>query len=391
MKHVKERPQVGLLVGRIGVPSEVFIRRHVECLGANASILAKPRPPESEIAWGGELTAHLLPKHTYVSLRSVQIQSLMRYGNRRVLQGGTKKQKSAVLSILNERQLHTILIEYLDKGIPYLPDLIKAGKRVFGHAHGYDVSRLLQNRSWVRAYQRWNDAEGVIVPSFLIRERLARLGLEDRKLHVIRYGVEVPPTPPQTPEIAGNFKFVAVGRLIGKKSPLLTLEAFREVQQHVPDVELDMVGDGPLRAQVESYVTEHGLSQAVRVLGAQPHDVVRSLLGEAHAFIQHSRTDPDNGEEEGLPVGILEAMAQALPVVSTRHAGIPEAVAEGETGYLVDENDVQTMSEAMLQLVRNPGMGRSMGLAGWRKAAEHFSLEQNCVRLRKIVLGEEQN
>ena len=128
MQNVGKRPQVGLLVGRIGVPSEVFIRRHVECLGASASIIAKRRSAESEIAWGGELTVHLLPKPTYVSLRSAQMRSLMRYGNRRVLQDGTKKQKSAVLSILKERQLDTVLVEYLDKGIPYLPALIRSGR-----------------------------------------------------------------------------------------------------------------------------------------------------------------------------------------------------------------------------------------------------------------------
>lgn len=339
------------------------------------------------MAWGRDLCFDVIPRAAPVSMRMAQVQSLMRYGSRHILQRGTNRQRRALLQILEKRGADTVLVEYLHSWLPYLRDLVRAGTRVFGHAHGYDVSTVLHSRRWVRAYRLWNETEGVIVPSRLIRERLAGLGIDEEKIHVIPSGVEVPSEPPAAPRSADRFRFLAVGRLVPKKSPLVTLEAFRRLREGVPEVELHMVGEGTLRGDVERYVKETGMSEAVTVWGAQPHDRVRSLLSSAHAFVQHSRTDPETGDEEGLPVAMLEAMACALPVVSTRHAGIPEAVLDGETGYLVDEGDTEGMRDAMLALVRAPGEGRALGISGWRRAAMCFSVEQQCSRLRRLLVA----
>lgn len=339
------------------------------------------------MAWGRDLCIDVIPRATPVAMRMAQAQSLVRHGSRHVLQRGTKAQRRALLQIVEKGKADTVLVQYLHSWLPYLRDLVQAGKRVFGHAHGYDVSTVLRKRGWVRAYRLWNEAEGVIVPSRLIMERLAAVGIDEAKIHVVPSGVEVPSEPPAPPRSADRFRFLAVGRLVRKKSPLVTLDAFRRLREQVPEVELHMVGEGPLRGEVERYVKEKGMSEAVTVWGAQAHDRVRSLMRQAHAFVQHSRTDPETGDEEGLPVALLEAMAHGLPVVATRHAGIPEAVVEGATGRLVDEGDTQSMSDAMAELVHAPDRGRSMGLAGWRRAAAWFSVERQCASLRRLLLG----
>src|SRR5690606_2027114 len=94
---------------------------------------------------------------------------------------------------------------------------------------------------------------------------------------------------------------------------------------------------------------------------------------------------PGTGDEEGLPVAILEAMASGLPVVSTRHAGIPEAVIEGTTGYLVDEGDTAGMAAHVVRLARDAELRRRMGHAGWQRALQSFSWPRERARLLELL------
>jgi len=108
-------------------------------------------------------------------------------------------------------------------------------------------------------------------------------------------------------------------------------------------------------------------------------------MAKADIFLQHSVTDPTNGDMEGLPVAILEAMARGLPVVSTRHAGIPEQVVEEQTGILVDEGDVDGMAKGILRLAIDPSLRQRMGQAGHRRALANFMWERNRDELREVM------
>jgi glycosyltransferase involved in cell wall biosynthesis len=112
---------------------------------------------------------------------------------------------------------------------------------------------------------------------------------------------------------------------------------------------------------------------------------VQRLLSEADIFLQHSMTDPQTGDEEGLPVAILEAMAHGLPVVSTRHAGIPEAILDGVTGYLVNEGESALMAECLVTLARDVDLRQRMGEQGWLRAKELFSWKAERAGLLKIM------
>lgn len=109
-------------------------------------------------------------------------------------------------------------------------------------------------------------------------------------------------------------------------------------------------------------------------------------MKKSEIFLQHSVTD-ESGDEEGLPVAILEAMAYALPVIATRHAGIPEAVIERETGLLVDERDTSAMSEALVTLALDKTRRANMGAAGRVRAAELFSAQAEIASLRRLLLN----
>lgn len=119
--------------------------------------------------------------------------------------------------------------------------------------------------------------------------------------------------------------------------------------------------------------------------GHQQNEEVQKLMREVDLLLQHGMSDPETGDEEGLPVAVLEAMANSLRVVSIRHAGIPEAVQDGTSGYLVDEGDSLGMGECLLTLVRDPDLRWRMGEAGWRRAKEHLSWEEGRTDLLRIL------
>jgi len=145
-----------------------------------------------------------------------------------------------------------------------------------------------------------------------------------------------------------------------------------------------MAGDGPLRGVVEQEIAALGLSDFVHLLGRRTHDEVIKLYQSAHIYVQHSVTAPD-GDEEGLPVSITEALAAGLPVVSTRHSGIPEAVVDGISGVLVDEKDIQGMADAMVALARNPAQWDRFGKAGRKLLETEFSVSVVQDKLKALL------
>jgi glycosyltransferase involved in cell wall biosynthesis len=132
------------------------------------------------------------------------------------------------------------------------------------------------------------------------------------------------------------------------------------------------------------FVDACGLSDRVHLHGITSEETKKRLLSECGVFVQHSITDPETGNEEGLPAAIQEGMAHAMAVVSTRHAGIPEAVIEGETGLLVDEGDVEGMMNAMLQVTSCASM---LGRAGYLQAVAKQSWNGEKSRLLHWLCG----
>ena len=291
---------------------------------------------------------------------------------------------AAVTQFLRRHHIDVAMGEYLTWSHQWIEAVRSAGSRYFVHAHGYDVSRTLRDPAWRSRYMDYDRADGLITVSDGTRRRLIELGLQGERIHVIPCGVDVPPQPPTRPE-RDVVRCVAVGRMVGKKAPLTTLEAFRLAAARCGRLRLDMIGDGPLFDAAQQYVARVHLGDRVRLLGPQSHAAVLHALREADVFVQHSLTDPVTGDEEGLPVSILEAMAQALPVVSTRHAGIPEAVLDGVTGLLVDEGSVAAMADHLVTLGTDARARTQLGAAGWRHVEKSFSWERERASLSQLL------
>jgi glycosyltransferase involved in cell wall biosynthesis len=133
------------------------------------------------------------------------------------------------------------------------------------------------------------------------------------------------------------------------------------------------VGDGELKSLCEQTIQALHLSKNVSLLGSQTPAQVAILMQNAYCFVQHSITAANN-DMEGTPVSIVEAGMAGLPVISTLHAGIPDIVVDGETGFLVRENDVKGMADRMKRLAADKSLAQEMGKKAHKRISENFSI-----------------
>jgi glycosyltransferase involved in cell wall biosynthesis len=176
-----------------------------------------------------------------------------------------------------------------------------------------------------------------------------------------------------------------VARLAPKKAPGNSIRAFKKVLDAFPDATLTMVG-----AKEELYNECLALTRALNLTdkviftGRKTPEEIVSLLHRSRAFVQHSVVAP-GGDSEGTPNAILEASACGLPVVSTLHGGIKEAVIHGQTGYLVEEDDIEGMAGYMSKLAGDPALALQLGKNGRRHMMENYTMEKQIRNLYHIL------
>ncbi len=218
-----------------------------------------------------------------------------------------------------------------------------------------------------------------------MKDTVLSFGISADKVHVIRCGTVVSASNhARKQEPKTSYKVVAVCRLIAKKGPIFLLDAFRRIRQRITNVEMFVIGDGEFREPMRQYIAATSTEASVHLLGALSNDEVRRHLREADLFLQHSIA-ADNVDEEGLPVAILEAMAECVPVVATKHAGIPEVVLDGENGFLVAPGDSRAMAERGIQLLMDGALRSKLGGRGLRSVQQRFTVDRELGRLRKVL------
>ncbi len=375
----EKRARFCVAVPTIGQVSETFVRSHaLDLLPGETVVVANQKMPEGQCAWDVDADTLVL-RDGLTSLRRLRrkishtIDPSTPSSTRESWEYNAGDAKRLV-AFMNDRGVEAFMVEYLDYLLPYMNDVLAAGIRWYSFGHGYDISQMLRQPRWQKEYLKLNKSNGVFVRTEYARQRLIKFGLKAELVMVVPASSTVPPSPPPASVESDVVTLLAVGRMVPKKAPLILLESFRLAVLQEPRLRLQYVGGGRLFDQAQAYVADKGLSQ-VTLHGAKPPSFVSELFATTDIFAQHSVVDPESGDEEGLPASILEAMGRALPVVTTRHAGIPEAVLDGQTGYLVDEGDASAMAERFVQLARDPALRRRLGLAGYESAKERYSWE----------------
>lgn len=185
------------------------------------------------------------------------------------------------------------------------------------------------------------------------------------------------------PNYASN-TLLAVGRHTAKKAPYLTLDAFRIAHALRPELRLCMIGDGELLEVSERLASAWGLADKVEFRGFGDRDTIVQKMESSFVFLQHS-IRARSGDSDRTPVAILEAAAAGLPIISTRHAGIPEAVVDGITGFIVEPGDTRAMAEQIVLLASDHQMAKRLGVAARNHVLSNFSMEQHITRLADLL------
>jgi colanic acid/amylovoran biosynthesis glycosyltransferase len=206
-------------------------------------------------------------------------------------------------------------------------------------------------------------------------ERLVELGCPRERIVVHRMGVDLRRFPLASPHRSPRLRVLTVARLVEKKGIADALRAVAAARARGVDVEYAIAGAGPLRQPLEALARALSLGDAVRFLGPLAHDALPALLAASDVFLAPSVTATD-GDEEGIPVSIMEAMAVGLSVVATRHSAIPELVEDGVSGLLAAEHDPAALAAHLGLLASDADRREAMGRAGRARVEADFDVER---------------
>ena len=252
------------------------------------------------------------------------------------------------------------------------------------HFHGYDAYDRRTLEKHQKDYQEmFLSAAAFVVVSKAMCEQVVRLGAPREKVHLNSCGVDVLRFD-STDAGSNPPHFLAMGRFVEKKAHFLTILAFERAFRQCHDIRLSIAGDGPLLDCCKQLVRALRLEEVVEFLGVVSHDSVPTMMRSFRGFVQHSVTAP-SGDSEGNPVAVMEAGASGLPVVSTKHAGIPDTVAHGETGLLSEEMDIGSMANHMALLARDPSLASALGQSARVRIQTFFSMERSIQGLYGIL------
>lgn len=235
-----------------------------------------------------------------------------------------------------------------------------------GYRWDIDAANAMREKISRAAFLRVADELG----SAQVAEKIAAQHA-DTPLHLVRTGVEVPCLA----EWAGNqvnaTRWCCPGAFVEKKGHVYLVDALAIVRKSGLDIHLDLYGDGPQRQAVQARVVENGLADAVTFHGIVPLDTLRTIMRTQRPIVVLPSIKAGDGQEEGIPVTLVEAMSNGCPVVSTRTGSIPSLVTEG-TGWLVDDRDPEAIAAAMTAVAADLGGTEAVTRTAYQRVSSEF-------------------
>ena len=378
MPHV---PKVAHLTWEFPSPTETFVANEVEALaqlGCGVKIIPL-KPPSG--------TRRALALARSVVVRPI---TAVRLGLVCLKAGVPLRMLDALL--LLERRLDGESFDLVHAQFGYVGHLCIPVLSWFGSLplvvsfRGQDASALPRKHPGIYA-PLLRRASAFLARSEAMKRDLIAIGCPAGKTYVHHSGIDLDRFAFQErhapPAESLPVRILLVGRLIEKKGVPDAIAAFAEARRRRPNIQLRIIGDGPMREEILRNIAALGLADAVALLGHCPHDDVASEMAAAHLFMLPCRTASD-GDKEGIPNAIMEAMASGLPVLSTRHAGIPECVEDGVSGLLVHEGDTAALADRLCRLLDHPDLWPGMGRAGRAKIEDEFNRDTQAQRLLSV-------
>ncbi|GEC03615.1 colanic acid biosynthesis glycosyltransferase WcaL [Streptomyces spinoverrucosus] len=248
-------------------------------------------------------------------------------------------------------------------------------------AHAKDIFHDSVDRVALRA--KLADAHHVVtVSEFNARWLRERFGDAAARVHAVHNGLDVAGLPFSEPRVRGG-RVAFVGRLVEKKGLADLIDAIALLRERGRPVPLDVVGGGVLDGALREQAQVLGLGDLVTFHGPLPSDRVRQVLREASVFAAPC-VHASDGDRDGLPTVLLEAMAAGTPCVSTPVTGIPEAIVHGRTGLLVGEREPDALADAVLRLLDDAELRVRLAIAARAHLEERFDSRVQAAELARL-------
>jgi colanic acid/amylovoran biosynthesis glycosyltransferase len=295
----------------------------------------------------------------------------------------------ALTDILEKRNAQLLHIYFGQIAVHLLPLVRAWQKPSIVSFHGADVMVDMHKPAYREATRQVLEAvKLVLVRSESLRRAVVDLGGDQTKIEVQHTGIPLDEFPfrERTAPQNGEWRFVQAGRLIEKKGLPVTLRAFASFQKRYPNAALTIAGEGPLLGRLRDLANELKIDNHVSFAGFVSQEELREIYYSSHIFLHPSETGPD-GNQEGIPNSMLEAMATGLPVFATQHGGIPEAIENGVNGVLVPERDHEDLARALLDTAQDPDFLSRIARNGSEVVQKNFDLNEQARRLEDIYFG----
>jgi colanic acid/amylovoran biosynthesis glycosyltransferase len=285
---------------------------------------------------------------------------------------------------LDKQKIDVVFANYGPMGSSLMDACERSSIKLFVQFLGFDATEYKILEQYGEAYKiLFEKASGIIVVSNDMKKQLVKLGANGNKIMVNSCGVEIDKFKAEIPKNVPPI-FISVARFTAKKGPNYTIKAFAKVVEKIPNAKLIMVGDGGLLEKAKELAGDLKIENRIEFLGKKSPAEIVALQNEARVFVQHSMI-AESGDSEGTPVAILEASASGLPIISTFHGGIKDAVIHEKTGYLVNEGDWETMANFMIELANDANKANEMGLAGRKHIEENYEMINQIQKLKVLL------
>jgi colanic acid/amylovoran biosynthesis glycosyltransferase len=296
----------------------------------------------------------------------------------------------AIERVLTESNAELLHIYFGHIAVLLRPLIRQSQKPSLVSFHGADVLVDMQKPAYRRATEAMLSlVKRVLVRSDSLRQAVIDLGCAPEKIEIQRAGIPPADFPFRERSIPGDgqWRLLQAGRLIEKKGLNTTLHAFARFRKEFPAARLTIAGEGPQLEELQSLARELQIAGAVDFAGFLSQEELRELFYSSHIFLHPSETGRD-GNQEGIPNSMLEAMASGLPAFATRHGGIPEAVENNVSGILVNERDARALADGLIETAKSPDRLRAMGRVASESVAKNFNQTEQTRRLEEIYLRE---
>lgn len=242
---------------------------------------------------------------------------------------------------------------------------------------GVDISQYIQAHGNDVYNEIFKTADFFLPNCEYFKRRLLLLGCDANKLVVHRSGIDCNKFvfSPRYPPTNGKIRIAMTGRLVEKKGTQYAIRAIAKLSNFKSNIEFIIIGDGYLREELQQLIQFLNVGDIINLVGAKPQPEIIEILNNSHLFIAPSVT-AENGDQEGIPNVLKEAMCLGMPVISTYHSGIPELIEDGVSGFLVPERDVDALAEKLNYLIENPQVWIEMGSSGRAYVEKHYNSEK---------------